>query len=59
MIKDGRDRMIAEHINALSQKFGIHTVAEYIEDEDTHRLVKQIRINYAQGYHYGYPTACP
>ena len=35
------------------------TVAEYVEDESVVDLLKEIGIDYAQGFHWGKPTAEP
>jgi EAL domain-containing protein (putative c-di-GMP-specific phosphodiesterase class I) len=33
----------------------IKTIAEYVESEDTLKLLKEYRVNYAQGFHIGKP----
>ncbi|MEJ7714168.1 MAG: EAL domain-containing protein [Thermoleophilaceae bacterium] len=40
----------------LAQGFGIKTVAEGVEDEDTLQLLRDLGVDYAQGYHIGRPA---
>jgi diguanylate cyclase (GGDEF)-like protein len=57
MAHDNRDRLLVEHIHMLSKKFGMQTIAEYVEDEATHKILSEIGIHYGQGYFYGHPLA--
>lgn len=50
-----KDRIFVKHINQIAQEFGKKTVAEYVEDEDTLNVLREIGVDYAQGYHYGRP----
>jgi EAL domain-containing protein (putative c-di-GMP-specific phosphodiesterase class I) len=52
---DKRDRIMVEHINEMAHQFGLKTVAEYVEGEATASVIKEIGIDYAQGYYYGRP----
>ncbi|WP_435684495.1 EAL domain-containing protein [Sedimenticola selenatireducens] len=52
---DRRDRIMVEHIASIANQFGIKTIAEMVEDEETHALLQTYGINYAQGYYYGHP----
>lgn len=52
---DKRDRIMVEHINEMAHEFGLKTVAEYVEDEVTASVIREIGIDYAQGYYYGRP----
>ncbi|WP_428623611.1 EAL domain-containing protein [Sedimenticola sp.] len=53
---DRRDRIMVEHIASIANQFGIKTIAEMVEDEETSQLLQTYGINYAQGYYYGHPT---
>lgn len=53
---DERDRIIVEQINSMAHQFGLKTVAEFVEDEITAGMLAEIGVDYAQGYHYGYPA---
>lgn len=50
-----KDRIFVKHINQIAQEFGKMTIAEYVEDEETLEVLKEIGVNYAQGYHFGRP----
>ena len=56
---DQRDRIMVEHIASIANQFGIKTIAEMVEDEETSRLLQGYGITYAQGYYYGHPEPCP
>jgi len=43
-------------IVTLAKELGIKTVAEYVEDEETLKLVKMLGIDFAQGYLIGRPS---
>lgn len=53
---DRRDRIMVEHIASIANQFGIKTIAEMVEDEETSLLLQTYGINYAQGYYYGHPN---
>lgn len=55
MANDARDRIMVEQIHALAERFGLKTIAEYVEDPAVHGLLGEIGIHYGQGYHYGMP----
>ena len=50
-----RDRIFVKHINEIAQEFGKKTIAEYVEDAETLEILREIGVDYAQGYHYGQP----
>ena len=52
---DERDRIIVEQINTMAHKFGLKTIAEFVEDELTAKTLAEIGVDYAQGYYYGRP----
>ncbi|AKH19684.1 hypothetical protein AAY24_04150 [Sedimenticola thiotaurini] len=54
---DQRDRIMVEHIASIANQFGIKTIAEMVEDEETDQLLRTYGINYAQGYYYGHPIS--
>lgn len=56
MVADDRDRVIVEQINEMAHKFGLKTVAEFVEDEATAKMLAEIGVDYAQGYYYGRPA---
>ena len=56
IVADERDRIMVEHINSMAHKFGLKTVAEFVEDEETAKIIAEIGVDYAQGYYYGRPA---
>ncbi|MGC2856486.1 putative bifunctional diguanylate cyclase/phosphodiesterase [Novispirillum sp. DQ9] len=56
---DSRDRIMVEHIHGMANQFGLMTIAEFVEDAETSRLLKEIGVDLGQGYHYGHPLAAP
>lgn len=55
MIADKKDLALVKTMSILAKEFGIQTVAECVEDETILATIKQIGINYGQGYHIGRP----
>ena len=50
-----KDRIFVKHIHQIAKEFGKKTIAEYVEDEETLEILKEIGVDYAQGFHYGRP----
>lgn len=55
MITDSTDAAFVEAIYQIGSKMGIDTIAEYVENEHTLQLLREIGINYAQGFHLDIP----
>ena len=55
MAKDEQDFGIVKTIHELSHLFGKKTIAEYVESEDIIDKLKEIGVDFAQGYHLGKP----
>jgi EAL domain-containing protein (putative c-di-GMP-specific phosphodiesterase class I) len=47
---DVADFAMVDAINRVGQVLGLQTVAEFVEDEETLRLLRTLGVNYAQGY---------
>ncbi|NBF39370.1 MAG: EAL domain-containing protein [Spirochaetes bacterium] len=43
----------------FSRKLGIRTIAEFVSDEQTYERVRQLGVDYCQGYYLGRPGAEP
>jgi len=56
MINDPRDRAFVHSIADLAQQLGIHSLAEFVENEEVLSAIRQAGIPYAQGYHIGHPS---
>ena len=51
------DRSMVESIANVAKVIGIKTVAEFVENAETLALLKEIGVNFTQGYHIHKP--CP
>ena len=56
IVADERDRIMVAHINGMAHEFGLKTVAEFVEDEMTAKILTELGVDYAQGYYYGRPA---
>jgi EAL domain-containing protein (putative c-di-GMP-specific phosphodiesterase class I) len=50
------DQLVVKAIVEIAQGLGKKTIAEFVSDEDSAGLLRQIGVDYAQGYHVGPPT---
>lgn len=48
-------KVMVEAINHIAEGIGLKTVAEYVENQHILDTVKDLKIDYAQGYHLGRP----
>lgn len=55
MLDHESDRKIVEHIHELATSFGIETIAESVENEETRNALLRMGIRNAQGWHLGSP----
>lgn len=55
IVVNEKDRIFVKHINQIAQEFGKKTIAEYVEDEETLAVLKELGVDYAQGYYLGKP----
>ncbi len=55
--KDKNARIIAETIIRFAKKLKILTIAEFVATKEIYEVVKEIGIDYAQGYYIGKPLA--
>ncbi len=54
--KDKNARIAVENIVKLAKELGIKTIAEYVHSKKIFEIVKDINIDYSQGYYIGYPS---
>ena len=47
---------VVKAIVSLAQGFGFQTIAEGVEDEQTVELLRQLGVDYAQGFIFGRPA---
>lgn len=50
------DRLAVEAIVNIARGLGKRTIAEFVGDEDTARLLPRLGVGYGQGYHFGLPA---
>jgi diguanylate cyclase (GGDEF)-like protein/PAS domain S-box-containing protein len=51
------DQIFVKCLSEMVSAFGMSTIAEFVEDEETLQLLKQLGVHYVQGYHIGKPGA--
>ena len=54
---DPIDKAFVESINQIGQVMGLSTIAEFVENDEILSMLKEIGVNYAQGY--GIHKPCP
>ncbi|MDH3342909.1 MAG: EAL domain-containing protein [Gammaproteobacteria bacterium] len=50
IVTDSMDKAIVSAINSIGHEMGLKTVAEYVANKDILNLLREINIDYAQGY---------
>ena len=53
--RDPIDRAMVVSIQQMAEAMRLHTIAEWVEDEETLNTLKEIGVNYVQGYYLGKP----
>lgn len=51
------DRLVIEAIVSIAHALGKRTIAKYVGDDETARLLCELGVDYGQGYHFGHPAA--
>jgi len=59
MVRDSLDAQMVRSIHDIGHITGNLTIAEYVEDEETVAALRDIGVDYAQGYHLGRPEPLP
>ena len=55
IVNDPIDHVMVKSINDIGKVIGTKTLAEYVEDDETKGMLRDIGVNYAQGYGIGLP----
>lgn len=55
--KDKNARLVVETIVVFARKLGKKIVAEFVHSKEVYEIVKELGIDYAQGYYFGKPEA--
>lgn len=56
--KNEQDRQVVEGIYNFASNLGIEVVAEYVSSDTLYEIVKEIGIEYVQGYYIGHVMSC-
>ena len=56
MLIDDKDMAFVKSIVTLAHSLGIQTVAEFVEDQDVMDAIRELGIDYGQGYFIGRPS---
>ncbi|MGD8526010.1 MAG: EAL domain-containing protein [Thioalkalispiraceae bacterium] len=56
IVDDSTDLAFVEAIQRIAEMMDIRTTAEFVENEETLKILKKIGINFAQGYHIAKPV---
>jgi PAS domain S-box-containing protein len=56
LVENPQDQVLVRALVQVCQAYGIHTVAEYVQDEPTLRLLRELGVDYVQGYLIGRPS---
>jgi len=46
---------MVDSINTIGHVMGLKTVAEFVEDREARDVLRQLGVDYAQGYYFGRP----
>jgi len=49
------DQILVKAMADIAKEFGKKTIAEFVQDDETLKILKEYNIDYAQGYHVGRP----
>jgi len=55
IVNSESNRKTVEAIKIFAQKIGAQTVAEYVTNKETYEVIKELGIDYAQGFYIGKP----
>jgi len=55
LVRNDADRLTVEAIVGIAKGLGKRTIAEFVEDEATANLLRELGVDMAQGYHLGAP----
>ena len=57
--RNSDDRLFVQAIIDVARGLGKQTIAEFVEDEETLRILRELGVDYAQGYYIGRPGELP
>ena len=56
LVRNPEDQVLVRALVQVCQAYGIHTVAEYVQDEATLRMLREFGVDFVQGYLIGRPS---
>jgi PAS domain S-box-containing protein len=56
LVRNPEDQVLVRALVQVCQAYGIHTVAEYVQDEATMRMLREFGVDFVQGYLIGRPA---
>jgi PAS domain S-box-containing protein len=56
LVANPQDQVLVRALVQVCQAYGIHTVAEFVQDEPTLRMLREFGVDYVQGYLIGRPS---
>ncbi len=56
---DKRDMIMVKNLTQMCKDLDMKVIGEYVENEEISNILKQIGIDYGQGYYFGKPSAGP
>jgi len=56
IVDDPTSRVMVEAIHSIGKTMNLKTIAEFVETEEIESLLKNMGVDYAQGYYYGEPA---
>ncbi|GAA2521899.1 EAL domain-containing protein [Winogradskya humida] len=56
LVNNPQDQVLVQALVQVCQAYGIHTVAEYVQDEPTLRMLREFGVDFVQGYLIGKPA---
>jgi PAS domain S-box-containing protein len=56
LVHNPQDQVLVRALVQVCQAYGIRTVAEFVQDEPTLRLLRELGVDYVQGYLIGRPS---
>lgn len=57
LAREPQDQAIVKSMNQVAHALGKQTIAEFVEDAQTLELLREVGVDFAQGYHLGKPSA--
>jgi EAL domain-containing protein (putative c-di-GMP-specific phosphodiesterase class I) len=57
LVSSATDQLLVQAVVDIARGLGTQTVAEFVGDDETVELLRELGVDYGQGYHLGRPAA--